>query len=141
VRDGMRPREKGFDATALPTEHPRRARAPPRAPPAPPGGEPRALRAFPIELLTASIQKGADRWAQRQSQFPPAWGFLFRHTHLHRFEGEGGRTAAAPDEGGAEDRTGGKDIFTAKERRAAPEEGGRAPAGDKEQGPRRRPPA
>jgi hypothetical protein len=55
-----------------------------------------------------------------------------------RVEGEGGRAAAprrweeerarrrrdAPVEGGAEDRTGGRDVFTAKERRTAPEEEG-----------------
>jgi hypothetical protein len=94
--------------------------------------------------------------ARRQSHPPLSWGFLFRHARLHRFEGESGRAAAAPRrwgkerarrrcvapvEEGAEDRTGGKDHFTAKERRAAPEGGRREPAGDKEQEPRRRPPA
>jgi hypothetical protein len=85
----------------------------------------------------------------------PLLGFpLPLHGRVPRVEGEGGRAAAprrwekerarhrrdAPVEGGAEGRTGGKDIFTAKERRAAPEEGGRAPARVTEQGPRRRPP-
>jgi hypothetical protein len=39
-------------------------------------------------------------------------------------EGATRRRRGAPVEGGAEDRTGGRDIFTAKERRAAPEEEG-----------------
>jgi hypothetical protein len=69
----------------------------------------------------------------------PLLGFPFPlFGRVPRVEGEGGRAVAprrwekerarrrrdAPVEGGAEDRTGGRDIFTAKERRAASGEEG-----------------
>jgi hypothetical protein len=81
VRARGRIRKQGGvkDPTTLSTEHPRRIRAPTRAPPAPPGERPRVWRAFPPRAARGFESKGPGRRGTDAKPPTPSWCFLFHH--------------------------------------------------------------
>jgi hypothetical protein len=101
---------------------------------------------FHLGLLAAAIQKDARQaWHGRQATNPP-WVFPFATAPACAGLGEGG--GAPPPrragQGRSREPDRSRDIYTARtpstrpgRRRAAPEGGGREPAGDEEQEPRR----
>jgi hypothetical protein len=140
ARDWVRPRGKVKDEFAPPCGHPRRSKPRPRRATCPARRAARGLEGFSPRAAAATIQKERAGGHGGRASLPPSWGFHFHRTAVstglrekagappprHAVGKRSGHAAAATRHSRKEPRTGRKDYFSAKERRAAPEGGSRA---------------